>query len=357
MFKLSNLFKSNKRNFSQPDANNPPQKSCPTQSQNQRQATQEIISDTPLSSDLSIQELNNNAKERSDRLYNERQQRVAKFNPFNITVNPSSSVCLTSTEKYFLKQMHGQNVDNPTVYAYWTYEYAIDFETIMTKLLMNGYLQISNSYDVLSTLTVVELKSILQKYGFSLTGKKADLITRIKENISLGQLSSALENKKRIYLLTDRGKECTTNLPTSMTKNLELEDSCLNLIYSKQFNDAYKLVCENEVKKIIPRGIGIDWNRELTQGLSDFKITLFSDFYTKNLRGIPSQLQPYTDQIKACVIIGILFGTDARKITNLFIRITPPCSIPKSELTSILQSLQFRLLDSIQAESLRALHS
>lgn len=357
MFRLFDIFKSKKNVSPQLNTNNPNEKPSPAYITGQRQATQDIISSTPLDSSLSIQELNDTAKERSDRLYNERQQRIAKFNPFNISANPSSSISLTSTEKYFLKKMHCQNVNNPTVYAYWTYEYAIDFETIMTKLLQNGYLRISNSYDELPSLTVVKLKTILKKYGLPITGKKADLIARIRGNLSFDQISSELGNEEHMYLLTDKGKECTTNLPTSMTKNLELEDACLSLIYLNQFDAAYKLVCENEIKKIIPRGIGVDWNKELSQGLSDFKINLFSSFYAEALYEIPYPLQPYTDQLKACAIIGVFLGTDARKIADLFIRITPPCGIPKSEIVSILQNFLFRLLDAIQAESFQFLHS
>lgn len=315
----------------------------------QKEATQEILASIPLYGST-IEEVDAIAKERSERLYNERQQRISTFNPFKVKAINSSNEPLSSTEKYFFKQMHGQNVNNPTVNAYWIYEYSIDFEKIMTKLIINNYLQLSDLFSDIDCLTINQLKQILNKNSLKLTGKKAELIKRIKDNISLEVLTSELGTKNTRYVLTSKGKEATFNLPKSMSKNLELEDLCMKYIFEFHFDTAYKLICENEIQKIIPRGLNIDWNIELSNGLSSFKQELFNNFMNSPI-AIPDELSSYLKEAKACTILGILAGSGAQGIADLFVRITNIKNIQRSIIISTLQNMQFMLLDAIQKHS------
>lgn len=315
---------------------------------NQRQITHQIIEETPFTNNVAINELDRIAQERSDRLYNERQQRIHSFNPFELNTQNVDTSPLSSVEKYFLKQMNGQNIENPTVYAYWIYEYSLNFETIMTKLLVNNYLQVSDSFMELDYLTVVELKAILKQNALSISGKKAELIQRIKTNVPSNQLSSSLNEKNKKYILTSKGTEATAFLPKSMTKNLVLEDHCLECIFNNHLNEAYKLVCENELKKVIPRGIGIDWKQEYDTGLSDFKLQLYTNFLEHNTDFIPKALKPYELRIKACVILGEFFGVAISKSADLFMRITDGSHVSKSEIASTLQEMQIKLSSALQ---------
>lgn len=364
MLKLFSLL--SKNNIGKPTSSTKPVESVPIYTAptsdtkntlSQRQATQQIIEMTPLSHNHNVNELTRIAQERSDRLYNERQQRIAKFNPFDLDKNHADNSPLTSTQKYFLKQMHGQSIENPTVYAYWIYEYSLDFEKVMAKFLSNGYLQVSNSFFEVELLKVDELKNILRKHSLSTSGKKAELIQRIKNNISSEQLTAELGSHNKKYALTEKGKEALTGLPNSMTKNLELEDLCLKYIFNKQLNEAYKLVCENELNKIIPRGIGMDWKHELTNGLSDFKLKLYTDFLENNTNSIPKPLKPYEIQMKACVILGDFWGVAISKSADLFMRIIESGNVSKSEVVSALQEMHFKLSTAIQKHSLEILKS
>lgn len=355
MIKIFEFFKIKKESEGEINSNIPSDPPFTQPIVSQSKATQDIISDTPLDSHIGTNELTSIAMERSDRLYDERQQRISKFNPYEIHVNTSSAP-LTSTERYFLEKIQGQNVENPTVYAYWTYEYSIDFAQTMAKLMENGYLQLSDLTSDVEHLTVEQMKGLLKRHNLKVTGKKTDLIHRIFDNVPKDELASELGNQYKTYVLTTKGRESVSTLPVSMSKNLELEDLCLEYILSLRFNAAYKLVCENEIKKIMPRGMGIDWKSELANGLSDFKLELFNKFSNSNMFPIPSALEPHAKELKACVILGIFWGTDARKIADLFSRISPSYNYGRSELVTTLQTMQFALLDAIQKQSLDMLH-
>ncbi|WP_027640412.1 SAP domain-containing protein [Enterocloster clostridioformis] len=363
MFNLFNLFKGkNKEELDSPPNYVDPEpipQSPPLTSKNslsQRQITHQIIEETALTNSATIDELDRIAQERSNRLYDERQQRVHNFNPFELNTKNVDTSPLSSVEKYFLKQMSEQSIENPTVYAYWVYEYSLNFETTMTKLLVNNYLQISDSFADLDYLTVVELKSILKQSGLSVSGKKAELIQRIKTNISIDQLSASLNDKNKRYMLTSKGKEAIAGLPKSMTKNLELEDHCLECIFKNNINEAYKLVCENELNKTIPRGIGMNWKQEYEKGLSSFKLQLYTNFLEHDTDFIPKVLKPYELQLKACVILGEFFGVAISKSADLFMRITDSSHISKSEILSTLQEMQCKLLTSMQQHTFDILH-
>lgn len=314
---------------------------------NQKEATEQVISETSFDLNLSLDEMNRLAKERSDKLYHERQQRILSFDPFYINENLIDTTPLTSMEKYFLKQMNGQEIKNPLVYAYWIYEYSLDFAKVMTKFLGNDYLYISGQDYDFGSSTCAELKEILKTYGLSSNGLKKELIQRIQDNIPLEQIQAAYKTLPQKYFLTKKGKTAILNLHTSMTRNLEFEDACLEFISSKQFNNAYQLVCDFELNKIIPRGIGIDWNKEKINGLSNFKEKLFTDFF-ENTSDISLQITTiqHLSLLKSCIILGVMLGTDVTKIVNLFARVS---GVDKKLVsTPLVQKLLFMLMDKIQ---------
>ena len=326
-------------------------------SMSQQQMTHQIIEESPLNSSATIDELDRIAQERSDRLYNERQQRIHKFNPFELNIHNVDTSPLSSVERAFLKQMNGQSVENPTVNAYWIYEYSLDFEATMTRLIVNHYLQISDAFMELDFLTVIELKAILKQYNLGIAGKKKELIQRIKTNVSSEQLSATLNGQTKRYILTAKGTEVIADLPLSMTKNLELEDHCLDCIYKRRLNEAYRLVCKNELSKVIPRGIGMDWKQEYDKGLSDFKLQLYTAFLEQDEVNIPKILKTYENQLKACAILGDFFGVATSKSGELFLRITDCNHISKSEVIPIMQEMQFKLATAIQEHTLDILKS
>ena len=89
--------------------------------------------------------------------------------------------------------------------GFWQYKYGInDVQAILRKLNLKGYLVIGNIEDVLENLKMPTLKQLLQERNLKVSGKKAELIERILENVSLQELESRF--KERPYKLTDTGK-------------------------------------------------------------------------------------------------------------------------------------------------------
>jgi len=53
----------------------------------------------------------------------------------------------------------------------------------------------------------------------------------------------------------------------SLTDSLKFEDDCIALIFCGKIEEAYKMVCNYEMGKEFPRGLGVDWNGEYDRGV------------------------------------------------------------------------------------------
>lgn len=258
----------------------------------------------PQSPEQSLDELEQMHRAESDMLYQERQVSVSAFDPYIIEYS-GNDCTLSSVEQQFLKKIAGQPVECPYVAGYWEYEYGLSFPIIMTKLLKNGYLKIGTAAENLDYLTVLELKSILKKHGLTVSGKKADLISRINENVAKDILVSEFGKSKSHYTLTSKGASTSCDVPSSITKDIDFEDACLATIHQNDFNTAYKLVAQKESEKRFPRGIGVDWEQERQTGLSEQKINFYSRIVS-NTFGVE---RTYRD----CIILSEMLGVSNPK--------------------------------------------
>ena len=152
-----------------------------------------------------------------------------------------------SIELNLLKYLDGLEVENPNIAEYWTYEYNINREKLVKQFIAQGLMILDDKKDF-DKLKVAELKQILADKRLIKTGKKADLINRIKENLTDEELSQYLKSNKKYYKLTDKGKEAIRNIKPSTTKNLELEDKCYQLIKVNAKRDLLSYL-EDGVKK------------------------------------------------------------------------------------------------------------
>lgn len=318
-------------------------------------STNRIIEETDFNKATSIDELNKLSMLRSDKLYEDRQKRIASFDPYEAIKLDISPKPLDSVKKNFLKQIAGQPIDNPNVWGYWTYEYSLDFPKVMTELLSMHYLSIVGKDKILSKLTIPELKKILSDFNLKVSGKKADLLNRIETNIDPYDLEEYFSEGAKFYYLTERGEEALQNLSDSATKDTDFEDECLNLIINGDVDGAYKHICKHEMKKVIPRGLGIDWSEELNNGLSDYQISEYTHFLEADIE-LPDELLEFEIQFKACCILCIIFGMQAMKISKTFRRITRAYNIESGVLNSNLQKYQFELLDGFQANTFKELN-
>jgi len=90
--------------------------------------------------------------------------------------------------------------------GFWWFEYGIrDIGHALQSLEERGFLQWASPFNSLKALKVTELKEILTNAGLDASGRKSDLIERIKAEISEEQLNIPDYIPK--YELTDMGKE------------------------------------------------------------------------------------------------------------------------------------------------------
>lgn len=89
--------------------------------------------------------------------------------------------------------------------AFWWFEYGIkNVGAKLQSLEERGFIKTSTPIESVPSLTAPQLKEILKAYNLPLSGKKDDLVQRIKENLSDNDISSYIAERK--YILTDLGK-------------------------------------------------------------------------------------------------------------------------------------------------------
>ncbi|WP_273420243.1 SAP domain-containing protein [Veillonella caviae] len=102
-----------------------------------------------------------------------------------------------------LNAINGRNAKSDFPY-YFTERYSPNWQNLVQKLIENGYLQFASPIDALQYLIIPELKSILKNNNLKLSGKKSELIERIKNNIPIDKIEHLIP---LIYQATVSGEE------------------------------------------------------------------------------------------------------------------------------------------------------
>lgn len=119
--------------------------------------------------------------------------------------------------------------------AFWWFEYGIrNVGAKLQSLEERGFIRMSTPHESISSLTVPQLKEILKAYNLPLSGKKDDLVQRIKENLSDNDINGFIPEYK--YTLTNLGtNELSENeYVTIMHKSPDKTDE--NSIWGPVFN-------------------------------------------------------------------------------------------------------------------------
>ena len=183
---------------------------------------------------------------------------------------------ITSTDIFFLKYINGRTLEMPDIAQYWYYEYNLNYSNEIKKLISNELLVLENVN--IQKLKVDELKDILRHFSLPLSGKKLDLQNRIYENIPYSELSQYFGHRKHYFSLTEKGKQLINSIFDSATKNLELENNCIDLILQYNFRSAYDLI--QHFKHNTPAGRqNSSWNYNSTMEQSYNNIMKSHSFY------------------------------------------------------------------------------
>lgn len=114
---------------------------------------------------------------------------------------------LTVGEILLLEYCKKGNYPNPQggYQGFWWFDYGIKDAGAVLKTLENrGFIRYASPIERIETLKVAQLKEILKELDLQTTGKKSDLIERIKNSDNLSVLDGYFKDKK--YTLTELGE-------------------------------------------------------------------------------------------------------------------------------------------------------
>ena len=212
------------------------------------------------------------------------------------TISESSS--LTSVEKSFLFQIDNKPIGYVPAQC-WYYEYGMDTDREIKKLLAEGYLEVSFITDI-NKYTIQDLKNVLRIKHLRLSGKKSDLVKRTLDNFQPQELAELLF-KNQVYAVSSKGKPLIAGITYSATKDLEFEDKCISLILRGNYDSAYRAIAKHHAEVPGTFGLGIDWEYKSESGLnaSDSRMYL----------SLMNQAKDNADKlIRACLIFSDIYG-------------------------------------------------
>lgn len=266
-----------------------------------------------------------NAKERSDAFYQYHQENIKGFE--NLTEDKAPNLALNPREMAFLKYLNGKTPDQ--IAGYWTHEVNLKINKVIRKLIDNGYL----NYSVVpeKSLRVVDLKELLAAKNQKVSGKKAELIERMKSVYTDDELNSL--DLKKIFTLTDKGQEIAKATPVTLTRDHVFEKECLELIAAGELDAAYKKVCDFQKSK------------PATPGLSGWGFEKPEDYYKNNKslvdKALKVKAQSDPDKSKlynAIFIYSDMLGKGFGKITKEYLNDWVPgyyTEVPERKLKGI----------------------
>lgn len=117
--------------------------------------------------------------------------------PSKTGLYPDEILLLHYAQKYVVGQ--------EKIQGFWYYQYGVDdVRFVLKSLIERGYLRHSSAKESVAVLKVAQLKEILSERGISSTGKKDELVYRVRQCASEEELSRHPDIQKT-YVLTEQG--------------------------------------------------------------------------------------------------------------------------------------------------------
>ena len=130
----------------------------------------------------------------------------------------------------YVKNRYDDDIDRISKFEYT--EKIGSFQKLLKEAIDNGDLKYADNYEKLLLLKIPELKEILKLYELKTSGKKDELIKRIKENILEKDLIKLLPAKPAI-VLTEKTKILLSEYKNNNKNKIrKLEEETINLIYT-----------------------------------------------------------------------------------------------------------------------------
>lgn len=203
-----------------------------------------------------VDSLETYAKKRSEAFLKHHNDNVGDIESFTFSSDENCNLQLGPKELAFLKYLPGKNPT--TIAGYWTHNVNIKINKLLKDLISHGYIEYKVNPE--KSLRVADLKSLLAEKGQKVSGKKSELIERFLASYSDTEIEQM--DIPKSFALTEKGLEMVKEIPFSLSHDHILDKKCIDHIKAKRYKEAYILVCDMEMKKPVPRGMGVSWEHE-----------------------------------------------------------------------------------------------
>lgn len=167
----------------------------------------------------------------------------------------------------FLKKVKGRSPNE--IYKIFYFRSKSFVDKWYNFCINENLIALSSGYAVLPFCTVDELKYILKEHSLKVSGKKAELIERIKENI----IESDLHLNSSI-VLTGKGMEIYNNFENKSKEELqETFNNAVNLMFENKYIDAYNIIYLYKQKQV--------YNSSEYKAPSDDDISTYNMIYNR----------------------------------------------------------------------------
>lgn len=179
------------------------------------------------------------------------------ISPLQEPDKPEDNSELNEKEIFLLHYLHHRKIE-------WGIDQPVralfdDCEQAISRLKQKGYLADDDHSAFLEEMTVANLKAILKEYSLPVSGKKNELVKRIRENTTPEQRAGICPDL--YYILSLAGKEIDEDYKRGQKEKKEtLKGKILEKIQSGNYEQAVLVMAEAYSKELIPPGIGVDWS-------------------------------------------------------------------------------------------------
>lgn len=145
----------------------------------------------------------------------------------------------------------------------------VDIPNFIPILIELDLIKVATCTESLSLLKAENLKQILKDNNLKISGKKADLVKRILDNIdeSLIKTSDAYLS---FYKLTPSGEKLIDDIyAASESERIAFFKNIIDQILNFNLNGAYRMVCKRNAEMPISPGLGCNWHNRYQTGLSE----------------------------------------------------------------------------------------
>lgn len=139
-------------------------------------------------------------------------------------------------------------------------------QAAVERYYKSGYFRYLKLDERLNKLRVPDLKNLLLGANLPVSGKKANLIQRVKESVSPAVLNAAIPQKDYIAF-SEKGQAYYDGLCIRFVE--EFDSLVMNMYHNLldyKFDAAYRLMCSFEKVQFFKRGLGVDWERGEKRG-------------------------------------------------------------------------------------------